>query len=131
MREANICIFSERLHQAAEHVTPIYDYVFIDEAQDLKPVAIRFCIGLSQKPDKVFLTADTNQSIYGNGLSWSKVATDLRFQGRARILKRNYRTTAEIWSAIKQLAPDSEGSDRETLEVDTVYHGPFPTLAQY
>jgi superfamily I DNA/RNA helicase len=79
----------------------------------------------------VFLTADTNQSIYGSGMSWSRIATDLRVQGRARILRRNYRTTTEIWDAVARLAPDGEGSDKDTLDVETVFRGPFPTLLRY
>jgi superfamily I DNA/RNA helicase/mRNA-degrading endonuclease RelE of RelBE toxin-antitoxin system len=131
MGDEEVCSFSQRLREAAKHVVPEYDYVFIDEAQDLKPVAIRFCIGLSHNPNNVFLTADTNQSIYGNGMSWTRVASDLRFQGRARNLRRNYRTTAEIWGAVSRLAPDGDGVDRETLDVETVFRGPFPMLAYY
>lgn len=131
LREKNQCLFSERLQVAAMHVTPRYDYVFIDEAQDLKPVAIRLCIGLCKNRTNVFLTADSNQSIYGSGLSWARVASELRFQGRARILRKNYRTTTEIWEAIKQLAPDNDDVDRETLDVQTVYKGPWPILARY
>jgi superfamily I DNA/RNA helicase/mRNA-degrading endonuclease RelE of RelBE toxin-antitoxin system len=131
MREEGVCLFSERLQLAARNVVPEYDYVFIDEAQDLKPVAIRFCLGLCRDPANVFLTADTNQSIYGNGMSWSTIASDLKFQGRARILRRNYRTTTEIWDAITQLAPSGEETDRETMEVETVFRGPFPVLARY
>jgi superfamily I DNA/RNA helicase/mRNA-degrading endonuclease RelE of RelBE toxin-antitoxin system len=131
VRGRNLCTFSERLREVAQHVVPEYDYVFIDEAQDLKPVAIRFSIGLCLNSKNVFLTADTNQSIYGNGMSWAKVTSDLRFQGRARVLRRNYRTTDEIWKAVSILAPDGEGTDRETLDVETVYRGPFPTFARY
>jgi len=132
LRKAGVVLYSERLQQAAEHVSSAYDYVFIDEAQDLKPVAIRFCIGLCHKPENVFLTADTNQSIYGNSLSWSKVASDLRFQGgRARILRRNYRTTTEMWKAITRLAPNAADTDRETLDVETVFRGHFPIFARY
>lgn len=131
MHEANVCLFSEWLQHAAERVAPDYDYVFIDEAQDLKPVAIRFCIGLCRNRENVFLTADTNQSIYGAGLSWSKVASDLQFKGRARVLKRNYRATSEIWQALAQLAPDTPDTDRETLDVEPVFHGPYPILARY
>ena len=112
-----------------------YDYVFIDEAQDLTPIAIRFCISLCRNASNVFLTADLNQSIYGNGMSWAKVAKDLKFQGRARILRRNYRCTKEIWDAITQLAPDAEDTDRETLDVEAVYSGsgrnPEPLLVTY
>jgi len=131
LRRAHTTIYSERLQQAAGHVTPTYDYVFIDEAQDLKPVAIRFCIGLCKRPENVFITADTNQSIYGNGLSWSRVASDLKFSGRARILRRNYRTTVETWQGITLLAPDGSSTDRDTLDVETVYRGPFPILVRY
>jgi superfamily I DNA/RNA helicase len=94
-------------------------------------VAVRFCINLCKSPGNVFLTADTNQSIYGSGMSWSRIATDLRVQGRARILRRNYRTTTEIWDAVAMLAPDGEGADKETLEVETVFNGPYPTLVRY
>lgn len=131
LREKNLCLFSEPLLLAERCVTPVYDFVFIDEAQDLTIAAVRLCIGLCRNRSNVFLTADTNQSIYGKGLSWSRVAAELRFQGRARILRRNYRTTAEIWSAIKQLAPDTTDADSETLDVETVFRGPFPLLVFY
>lgn len=130
-RQHKIQLFSERIQDAVRLVTPKYDYVFIDEAQDLKPVAIRFCLGLVEDRRNVFLTADVNQSIWGTGLSWSRVANDLSFKGRARILKRNYRTTNEIWQAIQQLTPEETDTDRETLDVETVYSGPWPVFARY
>lgn len=123
------CMFSQRLQAAASTASPRYDYVFIDEAQDLKPVAIRYLVRLCHAPEKVFLTADSNQSIYGTGMSWSRVAEDLRFSGRARILRRNYRTTQEIWQAVSDFA--SQGADRETLDVEAVYSGPYPMLFRY
>lgn len=131
LERENMCLFSERLRQASRNVKPQFDYVFIDEAQDLKPVAIRFCIGQCKDPKNVFLTADSNQSIYGTGLSWSRVATDLNFQGRAKILKRNYRTTAEIWRSIYPLADGSSGVDSDTLDVEPVFNGPEPVLVRY
>ena len=131
LRNQGKCMFSEWLHVAQQKVSPQYDYVFIDEAQDLKPVAIRFCIGLCRDPAHIFLTADSNQSIYGNGLSWSRVSTELRFNGKTRIFRRNYRTTKEIWNAIKQIAPNTADIDRETMEVETVYNGPYPIYARY
>lgn len=124
----NECLFSQRLQAAAHHTKARYDFVFIDEAQDLKPVAIRYLARLCTNGKNVFLTADSNQSIYGSGMSWSSVAKDLNFQGRARILKRNYRTTHEIWRALSQLAPVEGNADKETLDVETVYSGPYPSL---
>ena len=129
LRRDQCCLFSERLKAAAEHVTPQYDYIFIDEAQDLKPVAIRFLMGLCHYRRNIFLTADTNQSIWGSGFSWTKMAEDLRVQGRARILRRNYRTTKENWQAGNW--PRFQGADKETLGVDAVYHGSRPSCYKH
>lgn len=52
-------------------------------------------------------------------------------QGRTRILRRNYRTTKEIWQGVLQLAPQAEGRDEETLNVEAVYRGDKPLLARY
>lgn len=131
LREQHCALFSDVAAEAARVVRPRYDYVFIDEAQDLKPVAIRFCLGLCKSAEGVFLTADGNQSIYGNGMSWSSVASALRFTGRARTLTRNYRTTKEIWQALGELAPSTGDADPETLELDAVFSGPWPRFARY
>ncbi len=70
-----------------------YDALIVDEAQDLDPNALRLLIGLCKSSDRVFITADPNQSIYGSGFQWSAVHSDLRFRGRTSILRRNYRST--------------------------------------
>lgn len=128
MRSSGFCTFSELASKAARTVAASYDYVFIDEAQDLNPATIRFCVGLCKEPSKVFLTADTNQSIYGSGLSWSAVSAELRFTGRATTLTKNHRTTVDIWRAIEQLTPTSEGTDKDTLDLDGAVIGSPPLL---
>lgn len=128
---AGFALASEFAAEAARTVKPEFDYVFIDEAQDLKPVHIRFAMGLCESPQGVFITADGNQSIYGNGISWISVAKDLRFGGRVRTLTRNYRTTKEIWQALGNLAPDSKDADPETLELAAVSRGPWPRFVRY
>jgi addiction module RelE/StbE family toxin len=132
LRRRGASLYVERRREALQSVVPRYDYVFIDEAQDLQPVAIRLCIKLCRNPKNVFLTADNNQSIYGSGLSWVNVAEDLRLRGRARILRRNYRTTQQIWTAIQPIAPQGSGSsDSDTLDVQTPYTGDIPSLRFY
>jgi superfamily I DNA/RNA helicase/mRNA-degrading endonuclease RelE of RelBE toxin-antitoxin system len=131
LRKENACLLGDRMEQALANATPQFDFVFIDEAQDLSPLAIRLCVRLCKDASKVFVTADTNQSIYGNGLSWSKVASELNFAGKARILRRNYRTTIEIWKAISSIAPSGEGVDRETLEIEAAFNGPAPKFVTY
>ena len=132
LRRKNLSLFVEWRREALQSAVPRYDYVFIDEAQDLQPVAIRLCIKLCKDPKNVFLTADNNQSIYGGGLSWISVAEDLKLRGRARILRKNYRTTEQIWTAIQPIAPQGSGSsDSETLDVQTPYSGDVPDLRFY
>lgn len=123
--------FCERYKQAYKRAFSTYDYVFIDEAQDLPPIAIRFLIKLCKNPENIFITADGNQSIYGNGISWSKVAADLKFSGRAKILRKNYRTTKAIWEAIRQIIPENEDLDKETFDAEPVFNGPQPILSKY
>ncbi len=131
LHAAGLALAGEFAAEAARIVKPRFDYVFIDEAQDLKPVHIRFAVGLCKSSEGVFLTADGNQSIYGNGISWRSVAEDLRFGGRVRTLNRNYRTTKEIWQALGDLAPDTEDADPETLELAGVFRGPWPRFVRY
>lgn len=124
------CLFSERLRDAAKNVTPNFDYIFIDEAQDLKPVSIRFLMGLCHNRKNIYLTADINQSIWGYSFSWTKMAEDLDVRGRVKILRRNYRTTKEVWEGVKQLAPTND-IDEETLTIEAVYKGQPPALVKY
>src|SRR2546421_10510230 len=77
-------------------VSLLYDAVVIDEAQDLDPSALRLLVQLCKQPNRVFITADANQSIYGSGFNWADVHDDLRFQGRTAVLHANYRSTREI-----------------------------------
>lgn len=132
MTSDRCCLFAQKLIAATVAATPAYDYVFVDEAQDLKPVAIRFCLRLVKERTNIFLAADSNQSIYGGAMSWKRVAGDLSFTGRARILRRNYRTTKEIWPAVLQLASTTDGeTDAETLGGEPVMNGEIPTLFWY
>jgi mRNA-degrading endonuclease RelE of RelBE toxin-antitoxin system len=124
--------FTERLCVAEQQARPKYDYVFIDEVQDLRPVAIRFCVNLCHDPTRVFLTADANQSIYGSGMKWSDIAEEFDFRGRrSKILKRNYRTTVEIFDAVAALGRSLPDADQDTLDEEAVYHGDLPILSYY
>ena len=113
---------------ALKYARPTYDYVFIDEAQDLLPVAIRMCLALAKDRQNAFLTADRNQSIYTSGFSWKKVEETLVFGGRARILRRNYRTTREITNGLRPLLRDDEEADKDTRFSEPLRRGPLPEL---
>lgn len=102
-----------------------YDAVVIDEAQDLDPSALRMLIKLCKTSNRLFITADANQSIYGSGFTWQDVHADLRFQGRTNILRANYRSTAEIGEAAQAYL--SNGAlEVENNERQYVNAGPLP-----
>lgn len=105
-----------------------YDYVLVDEAQDLTPVQIELCLHLCKTPAGLFLTADQSQSIYNKGFSWQRVHDDLRVKGRTRHLKRNYRTALEIAEAAHQFLHSTSGGDAETLSQHYVFRGSKPVV---
>jgi len=90
--------FRTRAVKCLESMThpSLYDAVLVDEAQDLDPNALRLLTLLCRAPNRLFITADANQSIYGSGFRWQDVHHTLNFVGRTGILQRNHRTTQEI-----------------------------------
>ncbi len=49
-----------------------YDFVLIDEAQDLTPVSLSLLVEICKSKEGIFLAADAGQSIYSRGFSWSE-----------------------------------------------------------
>ena len=76
-----------------------FDGVIVDEAQDLDPTVLRLLIALCRTPNRLFITADANQSIYGSSFRWTDVHEDLKFRGRTGLLHTNHRSTREIGEA--------------------------------
>ena len=107
-----------------------YDAVIIDEAQDLEPTVLRALALLCKAPNRLFVTADANQSIYGSGFRWDAVHQDLKFTGRTGILRTNHRTTAEINEAAHQyLNAASEGLiDSDIDNRSYIHYGPPPAV---
>ncbi len=105
-----------------------YDAVLVDEAQDLDPNAIRTLVALCSSTDRVFITADPNQSIYGSGFQWSAVHHDLQFRGRTSILRRNYRSTREIGLGATAFLKGGELDDDEAAALEYVHSGPLPLV---
>lgn len=108
-----------------------FDSVIVDEVQDLQPAAIQLLAALGGKGrDGLMLAGDAGQRIYPGGFSLRSLGIDVR--GRSRVLRINYRTTAQIQRAADRLigttADDlDEGSEsrRGTL---SLLRGPEPTL---
>jgi hypothetical protein len=72
-----------------------YDFVVVDEAQDLSMAEARFLAAMAGgKPDGLFFTGDLGQRIFQQPFSWKAMGIDVR--GRSHGLKINYRTSHQI-----------------------------------
>jgi mRNA-degrading endonuclease RelE of RelBE toxin-antitoxin system/predicted house-cleaning noncanonical NTP pyrophosphatase (MazG superfamily) len=115
----------DRLHMMPD--PPVYDAVVVDEAQDLSPVVLRFLVGLCRESNRLFITADANQSIYGNSFRWSEVHHSLKFVGRTGILRMNHRTTQEVGEAAQSYL--QEGIlDEDNIERLYIHTGSLPVV---
>lgn len=105
-----------------------WDYVIVDEAQDLTPVALALCVELCRDPSGLFLTADANQSLYNRGFRWRHVHQQLQVVGRTRILRRNYRSTRQIAHAAAELLAGMDATDAEAMGQEFVHTGALPVV---
>jgi mRNA-degrading endonuclease RelE of RelBE toxin-antitoxin system len=106
-----------------------YDAVVVDEAQDLDPSLLWLLTSLAKGPNRIFLAADANQSIYGAGFRWSDVHDWLRFKGRTGVLRANFRSTREIGEAARDYITDSQ-IDVDSDVPEYAHSGPLPVVRQ-
>ena len=126
--EKDMCLWEHHHLIASKFSKPEFDYVFIDEAQDLTPAAITALIKKSYTPENVFIAIDKNQSIYRSNFEWSVVKDSndnpINFTGKTTILKQNHRTTKQIWSLALNLLENpilsniAKGMGLEEMSVD-------------
>ena len=103
-----------------------FDFVLVDEAQDLPPVGLSLLAHLAKTSAGLFFAADSKQSIYSRGAGWASADPRLQFKGRTALLRRNYRSTAEIDAAAFDLL---RGEPQEEVAASTSPHsGPLPVL---
>ncbi|MFI7534360.1 UvrD-helicase domain-containing protein [Streptosporangium sp. NPDC049376] len=125
-----VCVEAARVLGELE-VGP-YDHVVVDEAQDLHPVRWRVLRAVvPERPNDLFVAADTHQRIYDNHVSLSRVG--IRIAGRSARLKINYRTTEEIlaWSCAMltgEQIDDLDGTRADLTGCRSEIHGAAPEL---
>jgi superfamily I DNA/RNA helicase len=75
-----------------------YRAVMVDKAQDFDTEALQFCVELLEatQPDEqdLVIVADSAQNIFRKNFRWKDAG--IKAQGRARVLRVNYRNTREI-----------------------------------
>ncbi|MDZ7935620.1 MAG: UvrD-helicase domain-containing protein [Emticicia sp.] len=94
-------------HSLLEKVEPIYDYVLIDEVQDITNVQLMLILKALINPNNFVLCGDSNQIVHPNFFSWSQIKTLFYKQDLQRniiqILATNYRNTPEVTKIANQL----------------------------
>jgi hypothetical protein len=112
-------------HRYLDHVAAHYDFVVIDEVQDITPVQLYLSLKLLREPGAFVLSGDSNQIVHPNFFSWAGVKSlffreqELVERGEiVRILHTNYRNAAmvtEVANRILKLKQARFGSvDRES-----------------
>jgi mRNA-degrading endonuclease RelE of RelBE toxin-antitoxin system len=124
-------LFSRLTKQLADRKHPPFDFVVVDEAQDISISQLRFLAALGAgRSNSLFFSGDMGQRIFQQPFSWKSVGIDIR--GRARTLHINYRTSHQIrMQADRLLGPELSDVDGNAEKRDgtiSVFNGPPPTI---
>ena len=111
---------------------PPFDFVIVDEAQDVGVAQLRFLAALgTERPDGLFFAGDLGQRIFQQPFSWRALGVDIR--GRSRTLKINYRTSHQIRRRSDLLLgtelSDVDGNSEDRSGTISVFNGPEPSIA--
>jgi superfamily I DNA/RNA helicase len=97
--------------QIAEGKTPIYDFVVIDEVQDLTPVQLALVLALLRTPGQFILCGDSHQLVHPNffrwaalkNLFWQGLAGDAAQRQPLKLLQANFRNTRAVTQLSNEL----------------------------
>lgn len=124
-------LFTTLSGKIAEGKNPPFDFVVVDEAQDLGVANLRFLAAMGAgRPNALFFAGDVGQRIFQQPFSWKALGVDIR--GRSRTLRVNYRTSHQIRSqADRLLGPDvtdADGIAEKRDDTVSVFDGPPPLV---
>ena len=124
-------LFSHLATKLSESGKPPFDYVVVDESQDISVPQLRFLAALgSGRSNSLFFAGDLGQRIFQQPFSWKSLGVDIR--GRSRTLRINYRTSHQIrMQADRLLAPelvDVDGNTETRRGTVSIFNGPRPDI---
>jgi hypothetical protein len=88
---------------------PRYDFIVIDEVQDITPVQLALALRTLNKPGHFLLCGDSNQIVHPNFFSWAQVKSlfwsdpALAERQQLRVLSANFRNSGEATRVANQL----------------------------
>jgi len=107
-------LFTRLASKLAESKHPPFDYIVVDESQDISVAQLRFLAALgSGKLNSLYFAGDLGQRIFQQPFSWKALGVDIR--GRSRTLRINYRTSHQIRMQVDRLlGPELSDVDGNT-----------------
>jgi superfamily I DNA/RNA helicase/mRNA-degrading endonuclease RelE of RelBE toxin-antitoxin system len=132
-RISNAGLFTRLAEQFRSENRSPFDYVVIDESQDITAAQLSFLAALgAKKPDSLFFAGDLGQRIFQTPFSWKSVGVDIR--GRSRTLTVNYRTSHQIRQHADHLlgpeVADVDGISENRKGTISVFNGPAPEFRE-
>jgi len=96
-------------HGYLKHVGQIYDFIVVDEVQDITNIQLKLIFGSLKDPDRFILCGDSNQIVHPNFFSWSSLKSmlynDESMESRkiTRILQSNFRNSPAVTNLSNKL----------------------------
>jgi hypothetical protein len=123
--------FTQLAEKIAQSAHPAFEYVVIDECQDVGIPELRFLAVLGgNRPNALFFTGDIGQRIFQPPFSWKSLGVDVR--GRSVMLRINYRTSHQIRTQADRLLgaelSDVDGITEKRCGTTSTFNGPPPTI---
>jgi superfamily I DNA/RNA helicase/mRNA-degrading endonuclease RelE of RelBE toxin-antitoxin system len=127
-------MFNVLARHYANGAAPPFDFVVVDEAQDVSIAQMRFLSSMADaRPNGLFFAGDLGQRIFQQPFSWKSAGADVR--GRAATLKINYRTSHQIRSQADRLLDpqiaDVDGNVESRKDAVSLFNGPRPDIKTY
>jgi len=124
-------LFSRLASKLSDIKHPPFDYIVVDESQDISIAQLRFLAALgSGKPNSMFFAGDLGQRIFQQPFSWKALGVDIR--GRSHTLRINYRTSHQIRMQVDRLLgpelSDVDGNKESRRSTISVFNGPQPAI---
>jgi len=126
-------IYSALTQLSSTRKHPPFDFVVVDEAQDVSVPQLQFLAAIcGSRPNGLFFAGDLGQRIFQTPFSWKSIGVDVR--GRSRTLTINYRTSHQIRRHSDQLlgpeVSDVDGLLESRNRTVSVFNGPQPEVVR-
>lgn len=142
LKEGSRITYAEMFNRLAEKTAtlrhPPFEFVVVDEAQDVSIAQLKFlaAVSISQgqvRQNSLFFAGDLGQRIFQQPFSWKSLGVDIR--GRSRTLQINYRTSHQIRARADQLLgpdiSDVDGNTEDRRGTVSVFNGPVPEIRTF